>query len=42
MKIFKGIAYLALTIFMAACDIKDDIPYAIVHGQITEFEVEGQ
>lgn len=42
MKIFKGIAYLALTIFMAACDIKDDIPYPIVHGQITEFEVEGQ
>lgn len=27
---------------MVACDIKDDIPYPIVHGQITEFEVEGQ
>lgn len=26
----------------ASCDIKNDIPYPIVHGQITEFEVEGQ
>lgn len=33
---------MAAAMAMVACDIKDDIPYPIVHGQITEFEVEGQ
>lgn len=40
---FKGIAYfVTILLFVVACDIKDDIPYPIVYGQITEFEVEGQ
>ena len=43
MRIYKNIVYIAVTLFaIVSCDIKDDIPYPIVHGQITEFEVEGQ
>lgn len=43
MRIFKGIAYfITILMFVVACDIKDDFPYPIVYGQITEFEVEGQ
>ena len=43
MRIYKNIVYIAVLLFaVVACDIKDDIPYPIVHGQITEFEVEGQ
>ena len=32
----------AILFFVAACDIKDDLPYPIVYGQIAAFEVEGQ
>ena len=42
MKLFKNIVYILLTCAIYACDIKDDIPYPIVHGQITDFQVEGQ
>lgn len=43
MKLFRKIAYTAASLLLVvSCDIKDDIPYPIVHGQITEFEVEGQ
>ena len=43
MKIFKSIACItAVLAILVACDIKEDIPYPIVHGQISEFEVEGQ
>lgn len=39
---FKTIVWMAVAFVFAACDIKDDVPYPIVYGQITEFEVEGQ
>lgn len=42
MKLLRNIAYISIALIVVACDIKDDIPYPIVHGQITEFEVEGQ
>lgn len=43
MKIFKSIACITVVLaILVACDIKEDIPYPIVHGQISEFEVEGQ
>ena len=43
MRIYKNIVYIAVTLFaLVSCDIKDNLPYPIVHGQITEFEVEGQ
>ncbi|MBO5871927.1 MAG: PCMD domain-containing protein [Bacteroidaceae bacterium] len=42
MKLFKNIVYILFTFVFVACDIKDDIPFPIVHGQITEFQVEGQ
>ena len=38
----KNIVWLAVAFVFAACDIKDEVPYPIVYGQITEFEVEGQ
>ena len=37
---FKTIVWMAVAFVLAACDIKDDVPYPIVYGQITEFEVE--
>lgn len=42
MKILKNIAWMAALVFVGACEVSDDIPYPIVYGQITEFEVEGQ
>ena len=42
MRILKGIVYMAVAFVVTACDIKDDFPYPIVHGQITDFQVEGQ
>ena len=38
----KTIVWIAVAFVFAACDIKDEVPYPIVYGQITEFEVEGQ
>jgi hypothetical protein len=40
--IYRNILFLIALMACASCDIKNDIPYPIVHGQITEFEVEGQ
>lgn len=42
MKILKNIACMAALALLAACDVSDYIPYPVVYGQITEFEVEGQ
>lgn len=43
MRFLRNISYISLVLLaLASCDVKDDIPYPIVHGQITEFEVEGQ
>lgn len=43
MKHFQYIVWIATAIStLTACDITDNIPYPIVYGQITEFEVEGQ
>lgn len=42
MKSFRYIIFFLSTCFFVACDVKDDIPYPIVRGMITEFEVEGQ
>lgn len=43
MRIYRSIIYVAIALLtFVSCDIKDDFPYPIVHGQITEFEVEGQ
>lgn len=42
MRIFKNIVWMSIALVVAACDIKNDVPYPIVYGQITEFEVEGQ
>lgn len=42
MKSFRHIIFFLSTCFFVACDVKDDIPYPIVRGMITEFEVEGQ
>lgn len=40
--IYKYCLLLSLVLCVVSCDIKNDIPYPIVYGQITEFEVEGQ
>ncbi len=42
MKILKNIAWMAALAVLGACEVSDDIPYPVVYGQITEFEVEGQ
>lgn len=43
MKYFRYLLGLCVLLFTTtACDISDDVPYPIVNGQITEFEVEGQ
>ncbi len=42
MKFLKNIVWLAALVLPFACEVNDDIPYPIVYGQITEFEVEGQ
>lgn len=42
MRTFKNIILLMLSFVMVSCEISDSIPYPIVYGQITEFEVEGQ
>ncbi len=41
MKIIRNILWLAAFV-LTSCAIDDDVPYPIVYGQITEFEVEGQ
>lgn len=38
----RSLALLALASGLAGCDIENDIPYPIVDGAITAFEVEGQ
>lgn len=40
--IYNYYLLLSLVLCVVSCDIKNDIPYPIVYGQITEFEVEGQ
>ncbi len=42
MKILKNIIWMTALVVLGACEVSDDIPYPIVYGQITEFEVEGQ
>lgn len=42
MKIMHRLSWLVITLLFTACSIKDDFPYPIVQGQITDFEVEGQ
>ncbi len=42
MKILKNILWMTALVALSACEVSDYIPYPIVHGQITEFEVEGQ
>ncbi len=42
MKILKNILWMTALWVLGACEVSDDIPYPIVHGQIIEFEVEGQ
>lgn len=43
MKFSRNIVYIVVALFvMVSCGINDDVAYPIVHGQITEFEVEGQ
>lgn len=42
MRIYKYIAWIVFGILTVACDIENDVPYPVIHGQITEFEVEGQ
>ena len=38
----KIILWITIALVFVSCDIKDEVPYPIVYGQITEFEVEGQ
>lgn len=42
MKPLHKVFCLFTVLLFATCDIKDDLPYPIVRGVITEFEVEGQ
>ena len=42
MRMLKKTIWISITLLLAACDIKNDFPFPIVKGQITEFEVEGQ
>lgn len=43
MRISKNIIYIATAILvLCGCEVKNDLPYPIIHGQITAFEVEGQ
>ena len=42
MRMLKRTIWVSITLLLAACDIKNDFPFPIVQGQITEFEVEGQ
>ena len=42
MRMQKRTLWILITLLLVACDIKNDFPYPIVQGQITEFEVEGQ
>ena len=42
MRMLKKTIWISITLLLAACDIKNDFPFPIVRGQITEFEVEGQ
>ena len=42
MKIFRNIFILIITFTLSACEIGSDLPYPVVYGQISEFEVEGQ
>ena len=42
MKVIYRFCLSALTLLLVACNINNDVPYPIVLGQITEFEVEGE
>lgn len=42
MRIFRTLVWVCATFLLASCGIKDDFPYPVVRGVITEFEVEGQ
>ena len=42
MRMLKKTVWISITLLLAACDIKNDFPFPIVQGLITEFEVEGQ
>ena len=42
MKILQRSSWLIFILLLAACDIKDEVPYPVVQGQITAFEVEEQ
>lgn len=43
MRIYRSIIYVVTVLLtLASCEVKNDFPYPIVHGLITEFEVEGQ
>ena len=44
--LMKKVLYILILAFIAicfgSCDVPNDIPYPIVEGRITAFEVEGQ
>ncbi len=42
MKIYKYIIWMVTLVLSSACEINDEVPYPVVYGQITEFEVSGQ
>ena len=42
MRVIYRFFILALTLLFVACNINNDVPFPIVLGQITEFEVEGE
>ena len=42
MSIARKIIFLLIAVVFVGCDIKNEIPYPIVYGQITEFVVNGQ
>ena len=42
MRMLKRTVWISITLLLAACDIKNDFPFPVVHGLISEFEVEGQ
>lgn len=42
MKILKKIICVMALVLCGACEVSDYVPYPIVYGNITEFEVEGQ
>ena len=42
MSIARKIIFLLIAVVFVGCDIKEEIPYPVVYGQITEFVVNGQ